>query len=56
MLVTAVALGVGSCILGLFLSYYAAAASGATIVLVATVAFFVLFVAGRRFRRALASR
>jgi manganese/iron transport system permease protein len=56
MLLTAVALGVGSCIVGLFLSYYAAAASGATIVLVATVAFFVLFAAGRRFRRALYSR
>jgi manganese/iron transport system permease protein len=56
MLVTAVVLGIGSCIVGLFLSYYAAAASGATIVLVATVAFFVLFVAGRRFRGALSSR
>lgn len=55
MLVTAVAIGVGSCIVGLFLSYYAAAASGATIVLVATVAFFVLFAAGRRSRRALYS-
>jgi ABC-type Mn2+/Zn2+ transport system permease subunit len=55
MLVTAVAIGVGSCIVGLFLSYYAAAASGATIVLVATVAFFVLFAAGRRSRGALYS-
>ncbi len=55
MLVTAVAIGVGSCIIGLFLSYYAAAASGATIVLVATVAFFVLFAAGRRARGALYS-
>jgi manganese/iron transport system permease protein len=55
MLVTSVTIGVGSCIAGLLLSYYAAAASGATIVLVATVAFFVLFAAGRRARRALYS-
>ena len=55
MLVTAVAIGVGSCVAGLLLSYYAAAASGATIVLVATIAFFVLFAAGRRSRRLLSS-
>jgi len=53
MLVTAIAIGIGSCVIGLFISYYAGAASGATIVLVATVAFFVLFAAGRRVRRAL---
>ncbi len=56
MMLTAVAIGVGSCVVGLLLSYYAAAASGATIVLVATLAFFMLFAAGRRSRRALYSR
>ena len=55
MLITAVAIGIGSCVAGLLLSYYAAAASGATIVLVATIAFFVLFAAGRRSRRLLSS-
>jgi manganese/iron transport system permease protein len=52
MLVTSIAIGIGSCVAGLLLSYYAAAASGATIVLIATLAFFVCFVAGRRLRRA----
>jgi manganese/iron transport system permease protein len=52
MLITSIAIGVGSCVVGLLLSYYAAAASGATIVLIATLAFFVCFVAGRRLRRA----
>ena len=56
MLVTSIAIGVGSGVAGLLLSYYAGAASGATIVLVATVAFFVLFLAGRRARRAIYSR
>jgi manganese/iron transport system permease protein len=51
MLVTSIAIGVGSCVVGLLLSYYAAAASGATIVLVATVTFFILFAVGRRARR-----
>ncbi len=55
MLVTSIAIGIGSCVAGLLLSYYAAAASGATIVLVATLAFFVLFIAGRRARRAIYS-
>jgi manganese/iron transport system permease protein len=55
MLVTSIAVGVGSCVAGLILSYYASAASGATIVLVATLAFFVLFLAGRRARRAIYS-
>ena len=53
MLLTAVTIGVGSCVVGLLLSFYASAASGATIVLVATMAFFVLFAAGRRARRAI---
>jgi manganese/iron transport system permease protein len=52
MLITSIVIGVGSCVVGLLLSYYAAAASGATIVLIATLAFFVCFVAGRRLRRA----
>jgi manganese/iron transport system permease protein len=54
MLATSVAIGIGSCLAGLLLSYYASAASGATIVLVATVAFLVLFAVGRRVRRAAA--
>jgi manganese/iron transport system permease protein len=52
MLITSIVIGVGSCVVGLLLSYYAAAASGATIVLIATLAFFGCFVAGRRLRRA----
>jgi manganese/iron transport system permease protein len=55
MLVTSIVIGVGSCVAGLLLSYYAGSASGATIVLVATFAFFVLFAAGRRARRAIYS-
>ena len=55
MLVTSVAVGVGSAVAGLVISYYAAAASGATIVLVATIAFFVLFAAGRRARSLLSA-
>jgi manganese/iron transport system permease protein len=47
MLGWSVVVGVGSCVGGLLLSYYAGAASGATIVLVATVTFFVLLVLGR---------
>jgi manganese/iron transport system permease protein len=47
MLATSCAIGIGSCVVGLYLSYYAGAASGATIVLVATLAFFVAMVAGR---------
>ena len=52
MLVTSTAIGVGSCVGGLYLSYYAGAASGATIVLVATAAFFVMLAAGKLRRRA----
>ncbi len=55
MLVTSVGIGVGSAVAGLIISYYAAAASGATIVLVATIAFFVLFAAGRRTRSLLST-
>jgi len=47
---SAVAKG-GSCVGGLYLSYYAGAASGATIVLVATAAFFILLAVGRQRRR-----
>ena len=50
MLVTSTAVGIGSCVGGLYISYYAGAASGATIVLVATAAFFILLVIGRRRR------
>jgi ABC-type Mn2+/Zn2+ transport system permease subunit len=52
MLLTSTAIGVGSCVGGLYLSYYAGAASGATIVLVATAAFFVLLLVGRQRRAA----
>jgi ABC-type Mn2+/Zn2+ transport system permease subunit len=52
MLLTSTAIGVGSCVGGLYLSYYAGAASGATIVLVATAAFFVLLAVGRQRRTA----
>ena len=52
MMLTSTAIGIGSCVGGLYLSYYAGAASGATIVLVATVAFFVLLAVGRQRRRA----
>lgn len=52
MLLTSTAIGIGSCLGGLYLSYYAGAASGATIVLVATAAFFVLLAVGRRRRGA----
>ncbi len=45
MLLTSSAVGIGSCIGGLYISYYVGAASGATIVLVATGAFFVLLLA-----------
>jgi ABC-type Mn2+/Zn2+ transport system permease subunit len=47
MLLVSSAVGIGSCIGGLYLSYYAGAASGATIVLVATGAFFALLAIGR---------
>ena len=47
MLLTSTAIGIGSCVGGLYVSYYAGAASGATIVLVATGAFFVLLAIGR---------
>ena len=50
MLITSTAIGVGSCVGGLYLSYYAGAASGATIVLVATAAFFVMLLVGRQRR------
>jgi len=50
MLLTSTAIGIGSCVGGLYLSYYAGAASGATIVLVATAAFFVLLAVGRQRR------
>jgi manganese/iron transport system permease protein len=50
MLGLSIAIGIGSCVAGLILSYYASAASGATIVLVATLTFFVLFAAARRAR------
>jgi manganese/iron transport system permease protein len=52
MLLTSTAIGIGSCVGGLYISYYAGAASGATIVLVATAAFFILLAAGRLRRRA----
>jgi len=52
MLLTSTAIGIGSCVGGLYLSYYAGAASGATIVLVATAAFFVLLAVGRQRRLA----
>lgn len=52
MLVTSAAIGIGSCVGGLYLSYYAGAASGATIVLVATAAFFILLAIGQQRRRA----
>jgi ABC-type Mn2+/Zn2+ transport system permease subunit len=52
MLLTSTAIGIGSCVGGLYISYYAGAASGATIVLVATAAFFVLLAIGRQRRRA----
>jgi ABC-type Mn2+/Zn2+ transport system permease subunit len=52
MLLTATAIGIGSCVGGLYISYYAGAASGATIVLVATAAFFVLLAVGRQRRLA----
>jgi ABC-type Mn2+/Zn2+ transport system permease subunit len=55
MLVTSTVIGIGSCVGGLYLSYYAGAASGATIVLVATAAFFVLLLVGRQRRRARAA-
>lgn len=56
MLLAACAVGVGSCIGGLYISYYAGAASGATIVLVATAAFFVLLAIGRsRVRRSVSN-
>ena len=51
MLLTSTAIGIGSCVGGLYLSYYAGAASGATIVLVATAAFFILLAVGRQRRR-----
>lgn len=52
MLITSTAIGIGSCVGGLYLSYYAGAASGATIVLVATAAFFILLAIGRQRRAA----
>jgi ABC-type Mn2+/Zn2+ transport system permease subunit len=52
MLLTSTTIGIGSCVSGLYISYYAGAASGATIVLVATAAFFVLLAVGRQRRRA----
>ena len=53
MFALSVAIGTGCSILGLYLSYYLNAASGATIVLLVTIAFFTAFFAGRRLRRAL---
>lgn len=47
MLVLSVIIGIGSCLAGLLLSYYAGAASGATIVLIVTCAFFGCFSLGR---------
>ncbi len=47
MLLTSAAIGIGSCLGGLYISYYVGAASGATIVLVATAAFFILLGVGR---------
>lgn len=52
MLALSVAIGTSCSVLGLYLSYYVNAASGATIVLLVTVAFFTAFFAGRRWRRA----
>jgi ABC-type Mn2+/Zn2+ transport system permease subunit len=52
MLLTSTVIGVGSCICGLYISYYLGAASGATIVLVATAAFFVLLAVSRQRSRA----
>ena len=51
MLLTSTAIGIGSCVGGLYISYYAGAASGATIVLVATATFFVMLAIGRQRRR-----
>lgn len=51
MLLTSLGIGIGSCIVGLYLSYYAGAASGATIVLVVTVTFFAFLAAGRAAQR-----
>jgi manganese/iron transport system permease protein len=52
MLVTSLGIGIGSCVVGLYVSYYAGSASGATIVLLATITFFALLAVGRRRARA----
>ncbi|MBV9102464.1 MAG: metal ABC transporter permease [Candidatus Eremiobacteraeota bacterium] len=53
MMLLSVCIGTGCAIVGLYLSYYLNAGSGATIVLLATAAFFVAMALGRRTRTAL---
>jgi ABC-type Mn2+/Zn2+ transport system permease subunit len=52
MLGLSAAIGTGCAVVGLYASYYLHAASGATIVLLATLVFFVAMLAGRRLRLA----
>ena len=51
MMASSAAIGIGCSLGGLYLSYYLHAASGATIVLVATVVFFIALGFGRARRR-----
>jgi ABC-type Mn2+/Zn2+ transport system permease subunit len=50
MLALSVAIGAACAVLGLYASYYLHAASGATIVLLATLVFFLAMLAGNRLR------
>jgi manganese/iron transport system permease protein len=53
MMALSAAIGGGCAIVGLYLSYYLHAASGATIVLLVTLVFFIAMLSKRRWRRAL---